>query len=162
MKAKPSTVAPGRAERPGTPPSPQWIAYELWCLQENHRLAGPALASLDTLIHTLRTRHPTLDAADLQRGLDLFLAQTGAEILQSCATHHRLLWLLHRSGWQTLRGHDRRPTSPPPLPSMDCTILGISRYNGQRGCVCTPNDSPMHDFNPEGTPIARTPEKRDP
>ena len=161
MKAKPSTVAQDQ-DRPEAPTSPQGIAYALWCLQENHRLAGQPLAPLDELIQSLRTRYSALDGADLQRGLELFLAQTGAEILRSCATHDRLLWMLHRSGWQTPQGHDRRPLSPLPLPSMDCTILGISRYNGQRGCVCTPNDSPTHDFNPEGTPIARKPEKRDP
>ena len=138
MKAKPSTVAQDQ-DRPEAPTSPQGIAYALWCLQENRRLAGQPLAPLDELIQSLRTRHPALDAADLQRGLELFLAQTGAEILRSCATHDRLLWMLHRSGWQTPQGHDRRPLSPLPLPSMDCTILGISRYNGQRGCVCTPN-----------------------
>ncbi len=161
MKAKPSTVAQDQ-DRPEAPTSPQGIAYALWCLQENRRLAGQPLAPLDELIQSLRTRHPALDAADLQRGLDLFLAQTGAEILRSCATHDRLLWMLHRSGWQTPQGHDRRAAPTPSSVSMDCTALGVSRYNGQKGCACTPNDSPTHDFNPQGTLIARKPEKRRP
>ena len=60
-------AAPELAETRTGDREPQRIAYDLWCLQENRRIARQPLASLDGLIHVAGT-NPWLEASDIERG----------------------------------------------------------------------------------------------
>lgn len=71
------------------------IAYELWCLQEDHRAAGLPVQGLSTLIAELRVRHPRLKDVAIDQGVDLFLARLFEEHQQRLAHHRR--WVTHWS-----------------------------------------------------------------
>ena len=74
----------------------QRIAYDLWCLQENLRLAGQPLQPLDCLVDTLQKRNPSLKDTILESGIALFLERTFADIQQSSAARHRYFFGISR------------------------------------------------------------------
>ena len=75
---------------------PQRIAYDLWCLQENHRLDGKPLQPLGCLVDILQKRNPGLEDTILESGIALFLERTFAEIRQSSAVRHRYFFGISR------------------------------------------------------------------
>ena len=120
---------------------PQRIAYDLWCLQENRRIARQPLASLDGLIHTLRARNPWLEASDIERGTALFLAWTLTEVTRSCAARHRYVFEVPRLRSRTGVGCAPCPATDPSPVSNDCTVRGFARYNDQNDRTPDPGDS---------------------
>lgn len=108
---------------------PQRIAYDLWCLQENRRIACQPLESLDGLIHTLRARNPWLEASDIERGTALFLAWTLTEVTRSCAARHRYVFEVPRLRPRTGVARAPCPAAATSPVSNDCTVRGFARYN---------------------------------
>ena len=120
----------------------QRIAYDLWCLQENRRIARQPLASLDGLIHTLRARNPWLEASDIERGTALFLAWTLTEVTRSCAARHRYFFEVPRFRPRTVVvTRAPRPATDPSPVSNNCTVRGFARYNGKNDRAPDPGDS---------------------
>lgn len=83
-------------ERPLSPwPDPKRLAYDLWCIQEDRRIAGQPLENLDVLVRALRARYPTLNEDLLQQGVEQFLAFMVVDQAQSCARRQRHFWQVH-------------------------------------------------------------------
>ena len=75
---------------PASPPSdPKRIAYDLWCIQEDRRIAGQPLENLDALVRELRERQPQLPDAALHQGVEHFLAWMLAETAARLAGRQR-------------------------------------------------------------------------
>ena len=82
---------------PARPPSdPKRIAYDLWCLQEDRRIAGQPLENLDALVRELRERQPQLPDAALHQGVEHFLAWMLAETAARLAGRQRYFFQIHR------------------------------------------------------------------
>ena len=111
---------------------PQRIAYDLWCLQENRRMAGQTLEPLNELVHALRARNPWLEEADIARGIDVFLTRTVMEVARSFTARHRYFFEVPRLRPRMVAA-TRGPCSASACPrvSTDCTAMGISGYNGK-------------------------------
>lgn len=83
-------------ERPLAPwPDPKRLAYDLWCIQEDRRIAGQPLENLDVLVRALRARYPTLNEDLLQQGVEQFLAFMVVDQAQSWARRQRHFWQVH-------------------------------------------------------------------
>ena len=76
-------------------PDPKRLAYDLWCIQEDRRIAGQPLENLDVLIRTLRERSPTLNEDVLQQGVEQFLAFMVVDQAQSFARRQRYFFQVH-------------------------------------------------------------------
>jgi len=82
---------------PATPPSDRKrIAYDLWCIQEDRRMAGQPLENLDALVRALREQQPQLPDAALHQGVEHFLAWALAETAARLAGRQRALVQVHR------------------------------------------------------------------
>ena len=82
---------------PASPPSdPKRIAYDLWCIQEDRRMAGQPLENLDALVRALREQQPQLPDAALHQGVEHFLAWMLAETAARLAGRQRYFFQVHR------------------------------------------------------------------
>lgn len=76
--------------------NPKHIAYDLWCLQEDRRIAGQPLENLDALVCELRQRQPQLPDAALHQGVEHFLAWMLAETATRLAGRQRYSFQVQR------------------------------------------------------------------
>ena len=82
---------------PASPPSdPKRIAYDLWCIQEDRRIAGQPLENLDALVRALREQQPQLPDEAIHRGIEHFLAWMLAETTTRLAGRQRCFFQVHR------------------------------------------------------------------
>ncbi|MGB4945876.1 MAG: hypothetical protein WBQ05_01550 [Candidatus Competibacter denitrificans] len=77
----------------------QQIAYDLWCIQEDHRLSATPLSGLKGLVAELRQRNTQLTDALLDQGIDLFLqGQIDAQCERLTQRERQLFFLrVHQS-----------------------------------------------------------------
>ena len=68
---------------------PKHIAYDLWCIQEDRRIAGQPLENLDVLVRTLREQQPQLPDEALHQGVEHFLTWMLADAAGRLAGRHR-------------------------------------------------------------------------
>ena len=108
---------------PASPPSdPKRIAYDLWCIQEDRRIAGQPLENLDALVRALREQQPQLPDAALHQGVEHFLAWMLAETAARLAGRQRYFFQVHRGPVPA------RPRSPRRGPEGS----GLDQVSGER------------------------------
>ena len=82
---------------PASPPSdPKRIAYDLWCIQEDRRMAGQPLENLDALVRALREQQPQLPKETLHQGVEHFLAWMLADATGRLAGRRRCVLHAYR------------------------------------------------------------------
>lgn len=77
--------------------TPHHIAFELWCIHEDGRIANRSPEGVARLLDRLRERHPYLAEPLIEQGLDLFTELLFRESEQRLISRRR--WLAaHRCG----------------------------------------------------------------
>ena len=101
-----------------SPPDPKRVAYDLWCIQEDRRMAGRPLQSTEMLVRELREHQPQWPEDAIHRGVAHFLAWMLADHAAHIAWRQRYLANVHR--WaaparpRTARRARGDPERPPP------------------------------------------------
>lgn len=99
---------------------PKRIAYDLWCLQEDRRIAGQPLENLDALVRTLREQQPQLPDETLHQGVEHFLTWMLADAAGRLAGRHRCVLHAYRGALPARPQPPRRDrTGTPPDPGSD-------------------------------------------
>lgn len=97
------------ANIPAVTHTPEKIAYDLWCIQEDWLGMGRSLEGLDALLTEFHQRYPHLDSTLIAEGIALFLADQIRVKRERLTQRQRLLLPL------IVCGHGCHVTSPHPL-----------------------------------------------
>ena len=69
--------------------TPRHIAFELWCIYEDHKMSGNPVGGIEPLLQMLRKRHPYLSEELITQGLDLYLAHSFCVTHQAVSSHQK-------------------------------------------------------------------------
>ena len=144
--------------------APQRIAYDLWCLQENRRIARQPLASLDGLIHVCQGTEPVAGDPGHRAGNRIVPGLDADGSHRSCAARHRYVFEVPRLRPRTVVARavpgDRSIAG---VQRLHCQ--GFARYNDKNDrtptrVIRTQQEVCRHQKSKSSAPKLKTPPRR--